>query len=99
MMNQTQADRGLIAVLRERYNKQRLPRALALKDKVERGEPLTRFDILFLQDVVAGVNEIKPLLGRHPECHGLATHMINLCKDIAQKGLLNETSGYSVPDE
>lgn len=90
MMNQVQNDTGLMTVLVERFEKQRLPRALALKEKVERGEPLISFDILFLKEVADSVNDLKPLLDRHPECHRLATQMINLCKDIAEKGLLNE---------
>lgn len=90
MMGYTQEDTGLITVLLERFEKQRLPRALALKEKVERGESLNDMDLMFLKDVMEGVSDIKPLLNRHPECKQLITKMVNLCNEIATKGVSNE---------
>ena len=90
MKNQRDEDTGLMTVLIARFEQQRLPRALALQEKVAQGESLNHFDITFLKEVSDSVNEIKPLLKRRPECRKLATQMINLCREIAQKGLDNE---------
>lgn len=89
-MNTSNDDTGLMTVLIERYEKQRQPRAVAIKTKVDQGELLNNFDLLFLKEVSDSINDLKPFLNRHPECHQLATHMMNLCKDIAEKGLENE---------
>ena len=90
MVNQFDKDAGLIKVLVERHDKQRLPRALSLKEKVERGESLTRFDINFIKDVSNGVNEAKSLLTGRPECQKMAAEMVDLCNEIVEKALLNE---------
>ena len=89
-MNQAIDDNGLMTVLMERYQKQRLPHIQALQAKVERGEPLISFDIMFLKEVASSVNELKPFLDRHPDCNRLATHMVNICAEVAEKGLANE---------
>lgn len=86
-MHRQTDDNGLLTVLMERYEKQRLPRILAMQAKVARGEPLVSFDIQYLQEVAASVNELRPFLNRHPECNTLATHLVNLCADVAQKGV------------
>jgi hypothetical protein len=39
-MDESSRDAGTIAVLIDRFEKQRLPRALSLKDKVSKGEVL-----------------------------------------------------------
>lgn len=91
-MNHVPNDAALLSVLMERYEKQRLPRAQALKARVERGEPLTDFDIHFLKDVSDSINGIKSFLVRHPGCCGLATQLLNLCTDIAKQGLAQENT-------
>ncbi len=92
-MNQSSQDAGVIAVLMERFEKQRLPRALSLKDKVDRGEVLDDFDLAFLEEVFADANTIKPLLDRHPDYHPLAARMMGLYKEITDKAMQNEKSG------
>ena len=43
-MSTKDKDKGVILVLLERFNKQRLPRALSLKKKVDSGELLDDYD-------------------------------------------------------
>ncbi len=83
-------DAGLITVLVERLNNQRLPRALALKEKVNGGETLDEFDISFLETVLNDANNVKGLVDRHPEYQELASKMIGLYHEITAKALENQ---------
>jgi len=66
-MADTSNDEGLIQVLAERLERRRLPRALSLKEKVDRGETLNEFDIEFLEEVFKDAQSVHTLLERHPE--------------------------------
>jgi hypothetical protein len=92
-MNELPQDTGLITVLLERFEKQRLPRAQSLKEKVDRGELLDEFDLSFLEEVFADVHKIKPLVDRHPEYQELVSRAIRLYKEITAKAMENEKSG------
>jgi hypothetical protein len=89
-MSESSKDLGLVTVLLQRLQQQRLPRALALKEKVDRGERLEDFDIAFLEGVFADANEIKPLVERHPEHQALVSSVVNLYKEITDRALENE---------
>ncbi|MGW8310378.1 MAG: hypothetical protein ACWGNB_04880 [Thiogranum sp.] len=91
-MNAPSNDDGVIAVLVERLEKQRLPRALSLKDKVDSGELLDDFDLQFLEQVFADAGSLKPLLDRHPEYQELASRMVHLYKEITDRAMENEKS-------
>jgi hypothetical protein len=90
LMSDSSEDLGLVTVLLQRLQQQRLPRALALKEKVDRGERLEDFDIAFLERVFADANEIKPLVERHPEHQALVSRVVNLYKEITNRALENE---------
>jgi len=83
-------DNGIIQVLAQRLETQRLPRALSLEDKVNRGETLTEFDIRFLEEVFEDAQQLRPLLDRHPEWQPLAAKMLHLYNQITDKALENE---------
>ena len=83
-------EKGVAAVLVERMEEQRLPRALDLKTKVDEGGVLDDMDIDFLERVFADSNELKPLLTRHPEYQELAKRMMGLYHAITTKALENE---------
>ena len=86
-MSETTSDEGVIAVLIERLEKQRLPRLLALEEKVNNGEPLDRFDIEYLENAIADGRNVFPLVERHPEYQSLASKVIGLYKEITDKVL------------
>jgi hypothetical protein len=90
-MTDSSKEAALIQVLVERLEKIRLPVALDLKEKVDRGEVLNDLDIGFLEEVLGDVGKIKPLLDRHPEWHELAGRMASLYNDITTKALQNES--------
>ena len=83
-------DAGLIQVLATRLEQQRLPMALDLKERVDRGELLNDFDIQFLEDVFRDAQQGRSLLERHPEWHELAAKLMHLYKEITDKALENE---------
>jgi len=89
-MSNASDDAGIIAVLIERYETQRLPRALDLKARVDRGETLSESDIHFLNTVFLDIQNAAALIDRHPECQKLAAHMLTLCEEICSKGLQNQ---------
>ncbi|MGQ0591875.1 MAG: hypothetical protein ACT4QB_04285 [Gammaproteobacteria bacterium] len=93
-MSESSEDVGLITVLLQRLETQRLPRALALKDKVDRGELLDDFDLGFLEEVFADTSSIRPFLAQHPEYQDLAARMMHLYKEITEKALQNEKAAH-----
>ena len=89
-MTEKSVDAGLIAVLIQRFESERLPRALELKEKVDQGETLNDIDIAFLEQVFADANKLGPLLERHSEYQKLVSQAVELYKDITEKALANE---------
>ena len=90
LMGESNKDSGVIQVLAERMEKQRLPRALALKAVVDRGERLDAMELEFLDGVFQDARQMKPLLDAHPEWQELASRMMQLYKEITAKALENE---------
>ena len=80
-------DTGTITVLMERLEKQRLPRILSLKEKVDAGTPLDGLELDFLETVMADARKVLPLIDRHPEYQPLATKLLGLYKEITEKAL------------
>jgi hypothetical protein len=91
-MSETPQDTGLATVLLERLEKQRLPLALEMKDKVDRGERLEDFELRHLQEMLSDANQVKALVERHPEYQDLAARVLLLYKHITEKALANEKS-------
>ncbi len=94
MTEATEKEAGIIQVLAERMEKQRLPMALALKAKVDQGGLLDDMDIAFLEEVFANTAQLKPLLDAHPEWQELAMRMLGLYKEITEKALENEQGAH-----
>jgi hypothetical protein len=89
-MLQSTMDAGLISVLLDRLEKQRIPRVLALKDKVDGGQLLGDFDIGFLEEVFMDTGKIETLIERHPEYRVLTARTIHLYFEVTSKALENE---------
>jgi hypothetical protein len=85
-------DAGILVVLMERLEKQRLPRILSLKEKVDGGEPLDDLDLDYLEKMMKDAKKAMPLIDRHPEYQLLATKLIGLYNEITEKALQLEKS-------
>ena len=84
-------DESILELLLERLNKQRLPHALGLEKKVDRGEVLNNYDIAFLKEVLKDVRRVKPIYDRHPDYQPLLTKLMSLYTHIINKGAENES--------
>jgi hypothetical protein len=82
-------DRGTILALLNRFNKQRMPRAVALKEKVDAGELLNDSDLRIVREVQNESNQIRGLLERHPEYIELAAGAIEMWNEIREKDAEN----------
>ena len=89
-MNESEEELGVIYTLIERFEKQRLPRLLELKKRVERGEALGESDLRFMYQVTLDAQRSKRLIDRHPEWHKFCSEVIHLYEEIAEKALDNE---------
>jgi hypothetical protein len=89
-MKDPTGDTGTIQVLLDRLNTQRLPRALRMQEKVDRGEVLDDYDLRFLSQVFADAGLAQKLVARHPELQPLANKLIGLYDHITKKALENE---------
>jgi hypothetical protein len=83
-------DRGVAQVLLMRLESERLPYALKLKDKVDRGERLSDFDTQFLKRVIQEGREARNLAAKLPQYQEIMTRMTQLYEEITRKGAENE---------
>jgi hypothetical protein len=90
VMENSPEDLGLIEALIIDLEKTKLPRAMDIKEKVDRGERLDEFDTAFLQDAFAAETKVDAISERHAEYQALAARMSHLYKEITEKALANE---------
>ena len=86
---QEKKDQGMIMVLLERFNKQRLPRAKVLKKKVDAGELLNDQDLALIKEVQNDSRQVRTLLARHPEYQELAAEILDMWNKIIEKDMEN----------
>ncbi|KKC98744.1 hypothetical protein [Photobacterium halotolerans] len=96
-MDSKEKEAGILQALAERLESQRLPRALAMKKRVDDGDTLNELDIQFLKEVLDDAQRLMPIVERHPEWQNLAASLINLYQEITSKALENETHQKGKP--
>ena len=89
-MNNKKKDEGIVEVLLERFEKQRLPRLLEIKKHVDAKLLLSETELLFLEEVNRDALKVEPLVKRHPEFKELYAKAIDLYKEIVENALDNE---------
>jgi hypothetical protein len=85
-----EVDMGVLTALVKRTQEIRLPRAEALKAKVDGGGLLDDRDLGFLEEIFQEAHSVGPLLAEHPEYQDIALRMLGLYKEITAKALENE---------
>jgi len=91
-VSEVSKETGTLVVLAKRMVEERLPKALALKEKVDRGEALADTDIAFLEQVLADARNIPQGLKQDPKFQDIAGRMLQLYKEIMAKAMENETA-------
>ncbi len=89
-MSKPTKDTGMIVTLLDRFETQRLPRALALKEKVDGGATLDDYDLGFLEEVLSEATQLTGLIERNPEYSDLVGKAMSLYKSIVAKAAEND---------
>jgi len=90
MSELSKKDAGVIMALIERFERQRLPTLLELKEKTDNGAALSNVDLEFLDKVMDDAMRTMPLTEGHPELHSFCAHVVHLYREITAKALQNE---------
>ncbi|MCU7835437.1 MAG: hypothetical protein KZQ83_09290 [gamma proteobacterium symbiont of Taylorina sp.] len=85
-------NKGVLSVVMERFEKQRLPRIMDIKELVDGGDKLNQSDIKFLGEVLNDTKQYAHFVSSHHEYHNLFSHITNLYNNIISKALNNEGS-------
>lgn len=89
-MSEVSKDAGVIAVLAKRMVEERLPKALAMKERVDKGAVLNDLDLAFLEQIVNDAGQLRPLMEKDARVKELAGQMLQLYRGITEKALENE---------
>jgi len=90
MMNIQNDETGIIQVVLERFEKQRLPRMIEIKQLLDQGNTLSEFDIEYLSEALHDARELISYLDTHPEYEPLFSRVIHYYKIITDEALDNE---------
>lgn len=83
-------DDAVLQTLMDRLLRFRLPRLLAVKERVDQGEPLTDDDIVFLKAAMADAQASQQYVMRNPDFHDLGARIVQLYSEVVSKAVENE---------
>ena len=89
-MKDLEDELGAIYALIERFETQRLPRLLEIKQRVDKGGVFSESDIQFMYQVTRDAQRSKRLIDRRPEWHQFCAEVIHLYEEVVEKALEKE---------
>lgn len=89
-MAYTESELALIVTALDRLRTQRLPRALAIKEKVDAGAVLDEFDIAFFEEIFRDTSFKRATVDTHPEFQDIVARITHLYHEITARALANE---------
>ena len=89
-MDQHEEDRATITAVLKRFEQWRLPQALEVKSRLEKGGALTERDNEFLGRMFDSMRDLIPLVERNPEYQKLAAQAIGLLNELTKLAEANE---------
>jgi hypothetical protein len=95
-VNEHSDETGMIAVLLRHFEAHQIPRALDIKEKVDRGDALNDWDISVIRDLLDEANRVEPLVNRHTEMQALYAYAVRLYDEITATALMNERAGVQL---
>jgi hypothetical protein len=88
---------GIMAVMMKRFETRWLPDALAIKERVDRGEVLSDWATSYLDEVVKDISQAKSLVDQYPDLQPLYARTARMYREIASTALENETRAPEKP--
>ena len=85
-------DSALFVVMMADFEREKVPRALQLLDKVNGGSSVDDFDIEFLEQIFFEARSLMPLLDRNPQFQDVGAQILGLCEEIMRQAFENEVS-------
>lgn len=82
---------GIIIALMEQFEKSWLPRALALKAKVNEGGRLDDGEITHLLTVLRDIQDVQKQVDARPDLQVMFAQAVSLYESITNRALQNET--------
>lgn len=83
-------DTGIMLVILQCFERQRLPRVIEIKQRLDLGYLLNEFEIECISEALHETRSLLPYLDRHPEYMPLASRVIHYYKEITDEALANE---------
>lgn len=83
-------DTGVILVMIQTFERQRLPRIIKIKERLDDGDRLTELEIEYMSEALHDARSLLPYLDRHQEYKPLFARVIHYYKVISDKALANE---------